>query len=88
MSQYKYRDYRPGPHSARVFMEEIYDKTNKQNAAFEKMMRERFAEEQRNRVLATASGGNGNGKGGRGSSASFWLAAGLLLGGYFVLQLL
>jgi hypothetical protein len=90
MSQYKYRNYRPGPHYLGELMDEIYDKTNKQNAAFEKMMAERLREERRCRdaVYAPCVDGGGGKNARSGGGGSFWLAAGLLLGGYVVLQLL
>ena len=80
MSQFKYRDYRPGPHFAGVFVEELMERTKAQNVAFEKMMTERLQEERRLRdsLDGYPSGGNlssGNHVKRKGGGGLFWLAA-------------
>ena len=66
------------------FTKDLWDRTNKRNAAHVKMMDEIAAERRRLHDLSLS----GNGNSGSGSSgASFWLAAGLLLGGWVLLGL-
>jgi hypothetical protein len=72
------------------FIKELWKTTNARNSAHAKMMAENNAERRRLRDLSLSgnrSSGNGN-SGSSGSGASFWLAGGLVLGGWVLLHLL
>jgi hypothetical protein len=76
MSQYKYRDYRPGYGGTKTFMDEIWERTNARNAEFEKTITDTRREEQRLRDgvgLASANGGDNSAGGGSGGSFLFWM---------------
>jgi hypothetical protein len=68
------------------FTKDLWDKTNKRNAAHMKMMHEIGAERRRLHGLSL-SGNGSSGNTSSSSGASFWLAAGLLLGGWVLLHL-
>jgi hypothetical protein len=89
MSQYKFRDYSPGPHAARVFAEEIWEQTNERNRKIEIGLRQNLEAEKLSRDAAHAACGNpgGGSHASGGGGGSFLFATALLAGGYLLLHL-
>ena len=77
MYQYKYRDYRPGYGGTKTFLDEMWERTNAQNAAIYKRWEDDRREAQRLREelgLPTGNGGGNCAGGGSGGSLLFWIA--------------
>jgi hypothetical protein len=79
MSQYKYRDYRPGYGGTKTFLDQMWQRTNARNEAIYKTITDNRLAERRLREelgLPTGNGrGGGHAGGGSGGSLLFWMAA-------------